>query len=370
MQKPVVAEPWINEVFEIATKLVAGKWMNARKATIKKRNEMRAELNKKGVYHGSATAHEMLKMLEEELHTYATGIIDTVRELLDASTKPLTKDQEQEVTDFCVDRFGSLQKVGGPASLFDEEMKLAYRGQQASSASQAAREKLKAAKGSALSQLKDDLLRYLYVRRQKFESGEAGQVADETEQPPDPDPTRKRYVNFAIAVALILLVLAVIGGYVRLKTDYFEAEPVAVETQGQSERASDSAESGSLSRVVGDLKIVRATVQFSNAQYTWDLPIGTGVYLPCDDGECAVYSSANKIVLHRVVRASNIYYPDEECFFMVDIENPLGPAKENAEELEWTGRHACTRESAHLGHEPGPVFTLRIHEKRVPTRIY
>jgi len=178
-------DDWLSEVFVITKKSTATKWMVARKKTMKGRNTMRESLAARGVYSGSAAAYAMLDLLQMEIDSHEDALLSAVKELLDSSSKPLTKEQDERIIGFCDETFGGVDSVLGPMRLFDDEMKLAHKGQP-SSATNAVRQKLKAAKGSAALRLRVNVEKYLYERRQRLETLALSYVSERL--PPRDEP--------------------------------------------------------------------------------------------------------------------------------------------------------------------------------------
>ena len=163
-------ESWLPELFTVAKRVTGTKWMDLREQTMEARDAMRERLAAQGTYFGSAASHAMLKLLEKEIRGHADAFLSTIKELLDSSSRPLTKDQDKQVVAFCDETFFGADSVLGPMRLFDDEIKRSYRGQLPSTATNTVRQKLKAAKGSAALRLRVDLEKYLYERRQRLET--------------------------------------------------------------------------------------------------------------------------------------------------------------------------------------------------------
>ena len=220
-----IIAPWLVELFSIAKRDTGTQWMDLRKKAMEARNAMRERLAAQGVYFGSATSHAMLAILEEEVTSHAEALLLSVKELLDSSARPLTKEQERQITEFCNETFGGADSVLGPMRVFDDEMKRCYRGKLPFGATDNARQKLKAAKGSASLRLRVSLEKYLYGRRQRLEATSSSQVSTRSSQSAEPTFTERKPALKALRIFLCHSSgdkVAVRELYDRLKADGFQ----------------------------------------------------------------------------------------------------------------------------------------------------
>lgn len=213
---------WLEEVFAITKRVTGTKWMELRERTMDARNQMRERLAAQGTYFGTATAHAMVEILEKEIRDHADVLLSTVKELLDSSNRPLTKEAGERVVAFCDETFGAPASVLGPMHIFDEEIKRAYRGRLPSTASTAVRQKLKAAKGSAGLRMRVDLQKYLFQRGERLEASTTVPLSGRLRSP---DGGRKDSTSMGLRVFLCHSSgdkMAIRELYDRLKADGYE----------------------------------------------------------------------------------------------------------------------------------------------------
>jgi hypothetical protein len=321
------------------------------------------------------------------------GILDSVSTLLDETNEPLTRGDEKRIKDFCVEKFGAADDVEGPMKIFDSEMARAHQTRAPSSASREIRRRMLASKGRAHRDLEVGIKDYLYRRTLKIASKEAPmgdgkksgnkegtrkneQLQEQSQKieqhfynTPAPaissgtkdslrEAKRSFYENplpWVAAVGVVALIAGVLLG--RNDFSFMGIKATPVNEQPASENSSGLASAPAHSPFDGDFQ---ARVRFSDgSQHTWSLAADVADYVPCgDNGNCAVYTSANRVVIHRVVGPTNVYYtgPEGECFLMLD-KTPQSYSFPR----QWVGRHVCTTGLSHLGRH-GDTFRLEFVE--------
>lgn len=388
--------PWLDELLSLAGDKVGIVWRNERKKTEKELGKLRENLARLGTYSGTATLHGTMEILEGELNNTAAGILASVATLLDETNEPLTPENEKHIKDFCLEKFGAADDVEGPMKVFDSEMTRAHQTRPPSSASKEIRRKMLASKGRAHRDLEVALKDYLYKRRLKIAKTEAqmgdgnksGNKEGNRKNEPFQEQSQKIEQHFYNAPAPAIAspetksedglreakrsfyknplpwvaavgVVALIAGVLLGRNDFsfmgIKATPV--NEQPANEDSSGLASASAHSPFDGDFQ---ARISFSDgSQHIWSLAADVADYRPCgDNGNCALYTSANRVVIHRVIGPTNIYYtgPEGECFFMLD-RTPQSYSFPR----QWVGRHVCTTELSHLGRH-ADSFRLEIIE--------